>query len=255
MFGVLFYVCSFTFVLSLFFIILFYYFFHCVIFALLIAIFLKNFFVSAVMRVFAFTDLHVDDDILSDICARITDANKNPDEKVDYIICTGDISIFGDGWDEILSKLNELSIPILLVHGNHEDEHMAQDAAQRYEHVIDMHENVHVTDDILFMGYGGGGFARVDPSLASFVESQDAVLSQHADKKLVLLIHGPPHGTSLDVTPFFGHVGCTTRRDIVERLQPHYLFCGHIHECEGLSQKIGKSTLVNPGRIGDFFDL
>ncbi|OPY29844.1 MAG: hypothetical protein A4E27_00105 [Methanobacterium sp. PtaU1.Bin242] len=45
-------------------------------------------------------------------------------------------------------------------------------------------------------------------------------------------------------------MGSKSIRKIIEEFQPSLNICGHIHESRG-SDKIGKTTVVNPGQISD----
>ena len=66
------------------------------------------------MKLLAFTDLHLSSIALKKIKLKI---KKN---KPDLLVSAGDISIFEEGLDFILNKLNKLKIKILLINGNHE---------------------------------------------------------------------------------------------------------------------------------------
>jgi Icc-related predicted phosphoesterase len=41
----------------------------------------------------------------------------------------------------------------------------------------------------------------------------------------------------------------------VERIQPSYLFCGHIHECAGESDRIGSTQCFNVGKSGYLLEI
>lgn len=72
----------------------------------------------------------------------------------------------------------------------------------------------------------------------------------------ILLCHQPPYGI-LDKVAFKGapkhwigkHAGSKVVLDYVQRKQPRYVFCGHIHEQKG-ARKIGKSEVCNLGVCG-----
>ena len=52
---------------------------------------------------------------------------------------------------------------------------------------------------------------------------------------LVLICHAPPYGSALDRVRDGLHAGSTAVRDFIDRHQPDYFFCGHIHEAEGVT--------------------
>lgn len=77
----------------------------------------------------------------------------------------------------------------------------------------------------------------------------------------ILLCHQPPYGI-LDKVGFSGapkswkgkHAGSKIILDYIQKKQPKYVFCGHIHEAKGKA-KIGKSLVYNMGESGDYLIL
>ena len=67
---------------------------------------------------------------------------------------------------------------------------------------------------------------------------------------LNLVIHVPPYGTRLDEYAPGKHAGSTALRAWVEREQPAYLFCGHIHETAGFSDRLRATQCINVGKEG-----
>ena len=72
---------------------------------------------------------------------------------------------------------------------------------------------------------------------------------------LILICHAPPYGTALDCVRDGLHAGSRSVREFVERNQPDYLFCGHIHEAEGTQIQIGKTQAINVGKRGYLLKL
>jgi len=72
---------------------------------------------------------------------------------------------------------------------------------------------------------------------------------------LVLICHAPPYGTALDRVRPGLHGGSTAVRDFIERHQPEYFFCGHIHEAEGVAIEIGRTRARNVGKRGFLLEL
>ena len=72
----------------------------------------------------------------------------------------------------------------------------------------------------------------------------------------ILITHIPPYGfldivNSTTTPPSWNgrHAGSRTVLEYIIRHQPHYVFCGHIHEGEGMV-KIGESEVYNLGKGG-----
>jgi Icc-related predicted phosphoesterase len=74
--------------------------------------------------------------------------------------------------------------------------------------------------------------------------SRLAALSDPA--KTIYAIHGPPHGTKLDVLYDGTPIGSPAVRAFIERHQPPLTLHGHIHESPGVD-RLGRTVCVNPG--------
>jgi Icc-related predicted phosphoesterase len=44
-------------------------------------------------------------------------------------------------------------------------------------------------------------------------------------------------------------------RAFIDRHQPPYFFCGHIHEAAGVREQIGKTDAMNVGKRGYLLEL
>jgi Icc-related predicted phosphoesterase len=54
---------------------------------------------------------------------------------------------------------------------------------------------------------------------------------------------------------FSGIPGSKGLRKAIEKFQPDVFISGHIHETEGVSEKIGKTRVYNVGRKGRIIEL
>ena len=77
---------------------------------------------------------------------------------------------------------------------------------------------------------------------------------KNIDKKIILLIHGPPYGTKLDklAGQYSGNKDIT---DFVKKNKVDYVICGHLHENFGKKDKIGQAIVLNPGPYGKIIKL
>jgi Icc-related predicted phosphoesterase len=73
-----------------------------------------------------------------------------------------------------------------------------------------------------------------------------------ADRPLVCVFHGPPHGTACDQIAGGVHVGSRAVRAFLERAKPVLSLHGHIHESPAVSgafaDRVGATVCVNPGQ-------
>lgn len=172
---------------------------------------------------------------------------------VDALVCVGDLTHFGRDVELVAAGLQSLleasSKPVILTHGNHEAGSLREALEVHAPGVVYLHQDVHVLGDVVFFGYGGGGFARHDPRVEDFLRSAHEL---HAGSGLVVvwLFHGPPHGTGVDVVPGLGSTGCFSKRSLLDELRPHVVLAGHIHEQFSSVEEVGSSIVVNPGPDG-----
>jgi Icc-related predicted phosphoesterase len=44
-------------------------------------------------------------------------------------------------------------------------------------------------------------------------------------------------------------------RKAIEATKPDVVFCGHVHEAEGIEEKIGNTLVINVGKKGKIIEL
>ncbi|MDP4012532.1 MAG: metallophosphoesterase [Candidatus Nanoarchaeia archaeon] len=190
------------------------------------------------MKILAFTDIHENKIKIDQIIKKA--------KEVDLLICCGDFTWFGNDTEGVISKIAKTKKPWILLYGNHESPKEVEKIAKKYDNVIFLDDELYTFGDFQFFAHGGGGFSYRDKVLESKVKDLKKKLDKK--KRLIFLTHAPPYGTKLDIMPFPGHVGCQSITKAILELQPILYMCGHIHECEGNKDKIGKTLALNPGR-------
>jgi len=195
------------------------------------------------MKLLAFVDVHTSLKALE----RIREKSKK--ENPDLILCGGDISVFEHGLEYALFILNKFKKPILMINGNHERDTFMRKICKLFENIIFIHKKYYEKNNIIVLGYGGGGFALRDKNFRKISKYFEKIINKNTDKKIILLIHGPPYGTSLD--KIVGeHVGNKDIMDFIEKNKIDYVICGHLHENFGKVDKIKNTVLINPGPYG-----
>ena len=101
------------------------------------------------------------------------------------------------------------------------------------------------------MGYGGGGFNQEDGTFRKIARNW---YGEYKDEKVVLLLHGPPLGTNVDLLNN-RYVGNKDYRAFIERIKPKLVLCGHLHETAGVVDTIGATKVANPGWDGMVIEL
>ena len=142
------------------------------------------------MKILAITDMHGSSKAFKEL--------KNKSPKADLIINAGDFSIFEQKMDEFFEKMSKLKKPLLLIHGNHE---MEEDCVQAelFESIEFIHKKEHIIDNYLFLGWGGGGFSRIEKEFEKQAEKWLKKIKKIKPEKLILITHAPPYNTKLDL--------------------------------------------------------
>ena len=71
----------------------------------------------------------------------------------------------------------------------------------------------------------------------------------------MLICHAPPYGTALDQIRPGLHAGSRSVAEFIEKYAPAYFFCGHIHEAEGVVERMGATRAMNVGKKGYLLEL
>lgn len=198
------------------------------------------------MKILAFVDLHENKTALKKII------NRAKQKDIDIIVCAGDISIFGEGLDYSLERLNKIGKPILMIHGNHEDDIDLRKRCKKLKNCYFIHNNKYRFGNHLFIGWGGGGFSFRDRS----IEKNSKRLRKwiQKDDKIVFVTHAPPYNTKADKI-YKEHAGNKSIRRFIESIKPVLSVSGHLHETAGKKDKIGNCIVVNPGAEGMVFEI
>lgn len=200
------------------------------------------------MKLLVFTDTHNSKKALKGVAALCRK------HEPDAIVCCGDISIFEMNLGNVIRLLAGLKKPLVIVNGNHEGERSMAKLCRRFPNAHFVHDSYEIIGDALFLGYGGDGFSVIDPAFVKVSKSLGRTITANRGRKIVLVTHAPPYGTKLDKV-FGSHSGNKSIRKFVERWQPAYHFCGHIHENFGKQDKIRKTVVMNPGQFGKIVNI
>jgi hypothetical protein len=197
------------------------------------------------MRILAFTDIHERPPLLNRL-KRIVEA-----ERVDAAVCVGDFTIFGRSTKAMLAAMESFGVPVVLIHGNHEDEQEILQLLPEFPDIHFVHNEPWELRGFTFLGFGGGGFSREESGL----EELERRHAGRINERTVFLCHAPPYGTALDEVESGWHTGNETLTRLIRRRKPLLVLSGHIHECFHNHDELAGTTLINPGPEGEIIDL
>lgn len=197
------------------------------------------------MKLLIFSDIHGDKSAVEKLMA--TDA--------DYYFAAGDLANWGRGLDELGPVLEKRADRMYVIPGNHES---AEDIARfcgKYG-LHDFHDRTIEIEGHVIAGLGYSNPTPFDtPGEYSEEELAERLAKFESAAPRVLICHAPPKNSTLDRAGEGLHFGSTAVRDFIERAQPEYFFCGHIHEAAGQQDTIGRTRGWNVGKRGQVLDL
>lgn len=198
------------------------------------------------MKILCFTDTHGSSEAFNVLKAKSRTA--------DLLLCCGDFTVFERNMKNILNKFSSLGKPILLIPGNHEISSNVRDACDKFKNITYINNSYYADDNMLILGLEGNGFSLRDRQFEKDSKKFLRIIKQHKGKKIILMTHAPPYGTAHDEI-YDEHCGNESIRKFIEKVQPDYALCGHIHENNYSKDKIGKTDTLNPGPKGRFIKL
>jgi uncharacterized protein len=197
------------------------------------------------LKLLVFSDIHGDWKRLEQLLSR----------DADYYIAAGDQVTWARGLDRCGEVLQSRGDRVYVLPGNHESADQVAAMCARYG-LHDLHGR-HFEAGAWHVA--GLGYSNPTPfnTPGEYSETQIADrLSRFADlKPLVLICHAPPYKTTLDRIRDGLHAGSRSVAEFIERYQPAYFFCGHIHEAEGIRARLGTTQAFNVGKNGYLLEL
>ena len=197
------------------------------------------------MRLLVFSDIHGDRRALEKLVA--IDA--------DHYFAAGDLATWGRGLGDLGPVLQCRGERMHVLPGNHESAADIKRLCADYG-LDSFHERTIQLDGHWVAGLG---YSNPTPfhTPGEYSEEELATrLAKFADlKPLLLICHAPPKGTALDEIRHGLHAGSSAVREFIDKHQPEWFFCGHIHEAAGRCIEMGATRAMNVGRRGYLLEL
>lgn len=196
-------------------------------------------------RLLIFSDIHND--------AHALKALMNID--ADYYFAAGDLVSWGRGLEEMGEIMKARAERMYVIPGNHESELDIASFCDQFG-FTNFHGRMM---NIEKMNVAGLGYSSPTPfnTPGEYSEAELASRLQQfaALEPLVMICHAPPLNSKLDQVHEGLHAGSRAIREFIEQRQPRDFFCGHIHEAEGVVEKIGATRAMNVGKQGFLLEI
>lgn len=197
------------------------------------------------MKLLIFSDVHSDAKALERLMA----------VEADYYFCAGDLVNFSRGIDAMGEILKKRAGKVYVIPGNHESEQQIADLCGRFG-LNNFHGEKIELGGFHVIGLGYSNRTPFDtPGEYTEEELEERLHRFDGLKPMIAVCHVPPLGTMLDRITNLRHAGSKSMRDFLQREQPRFFFCGHIHEAAGAQEKLGQTSAMNVGKKGYLLDL
>lgn len=200
------------------------------------------------MKILAASDIHGDINLARRLAER---AEK---ENVDMVFLCGDITLHESSTDGIIGPFKEKGLKVGIIPGNHESTATSNFLIERYK-LVNLHGYSYYMDKVGMFGCGSanvGLFQLSEEEIFNFLEKGHSYIEDK--QKKIMITHVHPSGSLIEkFTKFFP--GSTAVRKAIEKFQPDFALCGHVHEAEGIEEKIGRTKLINVGRQGKIIEI
>jgi Icc-related predicted phosphoesterase len=199
-------------------------------------------------KILAIGDIHGDTGLVKKL------AQKAKKEKVDLIIIAGDLTMFEDETKGLIGPFAKLKKPVLLLHGNHESLATVDFLTEIYgPHTKNLHGYSITKDNIGIFGCGGADFGMSAQTETDFFKTlSKAHKGVEKTKKKIMVTHMHPYKSMAEFSGFQGSKGI---KKAIKKFKPDIMLSGHIHEAEGIEEKIGKTKVINIGKKGKIIEI
>ena len=193
------------------------------------------------LRILAAGDLHGNVGIARKL------SEKARKEKVDLVVLAGDIYGYEGGEEGILEPFSKLKQKVVFIPGNCDFD---TDRSKLTKDAKDIH-NYYVTyEGVGIVGMGSPNW-KLSLNEKDF-EDIKGNFDRMKTKKKILVSHLHARGTKAE---FSGFPGDEIVRKAVEKFKPDLLISGHIHEAEGIEDKIGGTKVFQVGVKGKVLEI
>ncbi len=200
------------------------------------------------LKILAAGDIHGD----TGLAERL--AEKAKKEQVNLVILCGDLTFAEISTKGIIGPFKKRNEKVLIIPGNHETVATADFLAELYD-VKNIHGYSVKYGDVGIFGAGGANIGLFQMSEKEIYD----LLKKGFDKikylkKKIMVTHVHPAGTKMEkfTNVFPGSEGI---RNAIEKFKPDLVLCSHVHEAEGIEEKIGKTKIINVGKEGKIIEI
>jgi len=200
------------------------------------------------LKILAAGDIHGDTKLAQTLACQ---AEK---ENVDLVVLCGDLTQGEHSTDNIIGPFVKKNKKVILIPGNHETIATADFLAELYD-VKNLHGYSVKYKDVGLFGCGGANVGLHQLQEGEIFDSLSKGFNGVKDlRKKIMVTHVHPSNTLMEkFTDFFP--GSKGVEKAIKKFKPDILLCSHVHEAEGIEEKLGDTTVINVGKKGKIIEL
>jgi uncharacterized protein len=195
-------------------------------------------------KILAAGDFHGDSSLTKKL------AEKAEKENVDLVVLTGDITGIIET-ENIIKPFLQKNKRVVFVPGNWDTTEAIETISKLYG-IKNIGKHYVKYDNVGIFGIGnenwqlnlneGKAFKKLEKDFENIKDLEKKIMVSH--------MHAAKTRSE-----FSGFPGSTAVRKAIEKFQPDLFISGHIHEAEGLQEKIGKTRVISVGKKGRIIEI
>jgi Icc-related predicted phosphoesterase len=196
------------------------------------------------LKILAAGDIHGNPEISKKL------AEKAEKEKVDLVVLLGDITGMLPT-KNIIKPFTDKKQKVIFVPGNWETKADADTLSKMYG-IKNIEKGYVVYKHTGIFGIGSADWSLYPDESKTFKHLKEQHEKIKNLEKSIMISHLHAAGTKSELS---GIPGDEALRKAIDKFQPDLFIAGHIHELEGVEEKIGKTKVVNVGKKGKIFEI
>lgn len=196
------------------------------------------------LKILAAGDFHGDSEVSKKL------AEQAEKENVDLVILTGDITS-NVITKNIIKPFLDKKKKVVFVPGNWETQEDAENFSSLYG-IKNLEKNYVIYKNVGIFGIGSADWNLYpdEEKTLKHLKKQHEKIKNLEKKIMISHVHAANTLSELSGIP-----GSEALRKAIEELKPDLFISGHIHELEGVEQKVGKTRVINVGRRGKILEI
>jgi Icc-related predicted phosphoesterase len=199
---------------------------------------------SEKLKILAAGDIHGNAEISKKL------AEKAEREKVDIVVLLGDITGMLPT-KNIIKPFIDRKQKVVFIPGNWETKADADTLSKMYG-IKNIEKNYVVYKNTGIFGIGSADWSLYPDERKTFKHLKEQHEKIKNLEKSIMISHLHAAGTKSELS---GIPGDEALRRAIDKFQPDLFISGHIHELEGVEEKIGRTRVINVGKKGRIFEI